>query len=126
MADPDSLPEPGWTIAARLPADVFSTTWAAHDVDVTPGVVKPGQYEVRFQPASGRDTLGIQSVELLIAGRMVPNRVQRLPGRNAFSVYRMEQTTADSPTALRVIGRITGGNPCPGEILGFVKESAER
>jgi alpha-L-fucosidase len=117
IADPDSLPEPGWLIAARWPVDAFNTTWTDRDMDVTPGVVKPGQYEVRFQPASGRDTLEIQSVELLIAGRMVPNRIQRLSGRHAFSVYRMEQTTADSPTALRVIGRITDENPCPGEIL---------
>ena len=115
LAAPNFLPDPGWIVAGRWPRDAFRGTWTPRDLDVTQGISKPGQYEVRFQPAS--DTLEIQSVDLLIAGRPIAGRVARLAKPNAFSIYRMEQTTSDSPTALRVVGRCTDDNSHPGAIL---------
>ena len=59
----------------------------------------------------------IQQVELLIAGQVIEGRVKPVggsPGR--FSIYRMEQTTPDSPSAARITARWVGPKPGPTEI----------
>jgi hypothetical protein len=104
LADPQSLPGPGWIRAARWTADAFEQA-GTRDFDVTAAVARPGQYEVAFRPDAGT-SVEIQKVELLIAGRPIPNRVSRLGEGTTFRLYRMEQTTADTPTGLRVSVRI--------------------
>ena len=108
LADPQGLPRPGWIKAGAWPASAFGRQWTTQDIDLTPGIAKPGQYEIRFRPVTDRGGLEIQTVELVIAGRVIPGRVQRLAGHDGFSLYRMEQTTADSPTAVRVVARAAG------------------
>ena len=117
LAHPETLPEPGWLKAGAWLADAFKTDWTTRDIDLSSGVHKPGHYEVRFLPASTAATLEIRNVELLIADRVIPDRVQRLAGQQTFSLYRMEQTTSDSPTAVRVTARMTGEKSGLGEVL---------
>ena len=117
LAHPETLPEPGWLKAGTWSTDAFLNDWTTRDIDLSSGVLKPGHYELRFLPDSAPARLEIQNVELLIGGRVIPDRVQRLAGQQIFSVYRMEQTTPDSPTAVRVTARTTGGKPGPGEVL---------
>jgi alpha-L-fucosidase len=116
LADPESLPSPGWTKAGAWPADAWGPQWTTRDIDLTAGIAKPGQYEIHLRPAGVRGTLEIRTVELLIAGRVIPDRVRPLPGQHRFSLYRMEQTTADFPTAVRVVARILGTPPCAGDL----------
>ena len=117
LAHPETLPEPGWLKAGAWSADAFKADWTTRDIDLSSGVHKPGHYEVQFLPASTAATLEIQNVELLIADRVIPDRVRRLAGQQDFSLYRMEQTTSDSPTAVRVTARMTGEKPGLGEVL---------
>ena len=117
LAHPETLPEPGWLKAGAWSADAFQNDWTTRDIDLSSGVQKPGHYELRFLPASAAARLEIRNVELLIAGRVIPDRVQRLAGQQNFSLYRMEQTTPDSPTAVRVTARRTGDKPGAGDVL---------
>jgi alpha-L-fucosidase len=117
LADPEMLPEPGWIAAGKWSPGAFASHATAHDIDLTAGVLKPGQYEIQFCSAPDGGTLEIQKAELVISGRAVPDRVRRLPPGNRFSLYRMEQTTPDSPTAIRVTARVAGDKPCSGQVL---------
>jgi hypothetical protein len=117
LVHPETLPEPGWLKAGTWSAAAFRNDWTTGDIDLSSGVHKPGHYELRFLPASTAASLEIRNVELLIADRVIPDRVQRLAGQQTFSLYRMEQTTSDSPTVVRVTARVTGEKPELGEVL---------
>jgi len=117
LAHPETLPEPGWLKAGAWSADAFQNDWTTRDIDLSSGVQKPGHYELRFLPVSKAARFDIQNVELLIAGRIIPDRVQRTAGQHNFSLYRMEQTTPDTPTAVRLTARMTGDKPGAGDVL---------
>jgi len=117
LTDPDMLPEPGWLKAGQWPPGAFTSHTTTHDIDLTAGVSKPGQYEIQFRSGLNGGALEIQTAELVISGRVIPDRVRRLPAGSTFSLYRMEQTTLDSPTAIRVTARVAGDKPCSGQVF---------
>jgi hypothetical protein len=106
LADPERLPDPGWTMALRWATNSFPAGGAA-DLDISAGLPRPGQYEVQFRPdAAGWSA---ERVDLVIGGQVLPGRVRRLEGRPlAFGLQRIEQTTAETPTILRVQARGDG------------------
>jgi alpha-L-fucosidase len=116
LADPEALPEPGWIKGADWASSAFSAQGALLDLDVTAGVPRPGRYEARFQAAPQAADLQIESIELMIGGQVISNRVQRLADPHRFSLFRMEQTTHESPTLLRVMARIGVGKPGGGAV----------
>ncbi len=116
LAEPDNLPAPGWIMAARWGATAFPRAGATVELDISPGVPQPGQYEVQFRPLAGK--LELENVELVLQGQVLPGRVRRIEGRaDAFGLQRIEQTTADTPTILRVKTRAASAAAAAGEVL---------
>jgi len=116
LAEPDRLPEAGWTKAASWDARAFPPGGGAAELDLSAGVPQPGQYEIRFSPRTGR--LEIESVELIIRGQVLPGRVRRLgPGESAFGLQRIEQTSAETPTILAIKARATGEASSGGDVF---------
>ncbi len=117
IATPGKLRQTNWIRAGSWEPGAFAPTLRSLDIDITRGVPKPGDYEVRFEVTDSESTVEVKSVELVIAGRVIRGRTSRLPDSHAFSLYRMEQTTADSPTAIRIEARTLESKPCKGVVL---------
>ena len=125
LASPDKLPEPGWktllswdaaTLAAAPQAGAAGADWKTWTIDLTPGIRAPGEFELAFVKTGGEGELEIKSAEFLVAGKALDGRakpVDAQPGR--FHIYRMEQTTPDTPSRVRVTARWAGGKACTGE-----------
>jgi len=106
-----------WIRAGAWGPDAFGPSWRSLDIDITRGVSKPGDYEVRLEVTDKGSKLDVTGVELVIAGRVIRGRTSRLSGSHTYRLYRMEQTTADSPTAIRIKARTSALKPCKGIVL---------
>ncbi len=127
LADPARLPDPLWKALERWTESTFAADWKTWSVDLTPGIAAPGEFELDFRKTAGPGEIEIRSVELLIAGQPIAGRARPLdgsPGR--FIVYRMEQTSADSPSAARVTARFASGRSCAGQVRIRPRQQAER
>ena len=101
LAQPDRLPAPGWTIAARWSAEDFAKDGGTADLDISAGIPQAAQYEVEFKPARGE--LDVSEALLVIQGQTLAGRVRRIEDRgNVFGLQRIEQVTPETPTILRV------------------------
>ncbi|MCY3019148.1 MAG: hypothetical protein NTW87_08995, partial [Planctomycetota bacterium] len=117
LADPADLPEPGWKTLAKWDASSFAGEPKTWTINLSPGITAPGEFELDFRKTGGEGSLEIRSVVFLVAGKVLEGRAKPIegsPGR--FSIYRMEQTTADSPSAAGVTASFPGGKACRGEV----------
>jgi alpha-L-fucosidase len=105
-----------WTRLTVLEAGALGAEWKTWTIDLTPGIRAPGEFEFEVCGTGGEGRLEVRQVELLIAGQVIEDRVKPVVSNPCrFHIYRMEQTTADSPSAARVTARWVGPKPGPGE-----------
>jgi alpha-L-fucosidase len=92
--------------------------WQTVDIDLTPIVRQPGQYEVEFLRTGGDGTLEVQRAVVEMAGTEAPRLITRLDRPLAWNINRTAQVTPDRKgrTVFRVVIRSLGPKPWQGQL----------
>lgn len=82
----------------------FQTGKARLEIDLSPFIPRPGQYEVQFERSDGHATFEIEKIELFYEGeRATPSLLTQLDEPNRFNVNRTAQITDETRSTLRVV-----------------------
>jgi len=88
------------------------------DVDLTPYLRAPGQYEVEIRKTGGQGSVEVQRAVALMAGTEAPRLTTKGDRPHAWTINRTAQVTAGAKgrTALRIVARIRGGPTWQGRL----------
>lgn len=99
------------------------TTQDFHDgkatltLDLSPFILKPGQFEVKFEQTGGKNSLRITNATLRYEGaEATPGMLTRLTNSNRFNVNRTAQVTKETSSVLIVDLTAEGGSDCEGMV----------
>lgn len=107
----------GWQRCGAWTPQSFRDGKAAFDVDLSPFILRPGQYEVRFEPTAGSSALRITKLTLLYEGEAAtPGLLTPLSAPHTFNVNRTAQVTSETSSKLRVELTPDGGTDGAGTI----------
>ena len=82
----------------------FAKGKATLEIDLSPFIPQPGQYEVRFEPAGGQANLEIAKIELFYEGEKATSTLlTRLKAPHTFNINRTAQVTGETSSALRIV-----------------------
>lgn len=102
-ASGSSLDSSGWQRCGAWAPPSFRDGKAALDVDLSPFIPQPGQYEVRFEPTADSSALRITQLTLLYEGEAAtPGLLTPLSAPHTFNVNRTAQVTSETTSKLRV------------------------
>jgi alpha-L-fucosidase len=113
-----SRTDSGWREVAAWRKVGLTNQWRTVDIDLTPYVRAPGQYEVEFRRTGGRGALAVREAVAVMAGTEAPRLITKLARPHAWNINRTAQVTADPKgrTGLRVVVRAEGGDPWRGTL----------
>jgi len=108
----------GWREVTEWKKVRLTNQWQTIDVDLTPYVRAPGQYEVAFRKTGGRAGLEVRSAVAVMAGTEAPRLITKLTRPHAWNINRTAQVTPDPKgrTGLRVVARTKGNDPWKGTL----------
>lgn len=102
-ASGSSLDSSGWQRCGAWAPPSFRDGKAALDVDLSPFIPQPGQYEVRFEPTTDSSALRITQLTLLYEGEAAtPGLLTPLSAPHTFNVNRTAQVTSETTSKLQV------------------------
>jgi len=106
----------GWREVAEWKETRLTNQWQTIDVDLTPYVRAPGQYEVEFRKTGGRAAFEVRKAVAVMAGTEAPRLITKLARLHAWNLNRTAQVTAGAKgqTGLRVVARTKGTDPWRG------------
>ncbi len=116
VADSNALP--WWKVAEWNDVSV-SEEWQSLDIDLTPYIQTPGQYEVELRGTSGRADLVVREAVPVMGGNEVQRLIHKLDRPFAWNINRTAQVTPDAKgsTVLRITLRKTDGKNWEGQLL---------
>jgi hypothetical protein len=86
-------------------------------LDLSPFILQPGQFEVKFEQTGGRHPVQILKATLLYEGEeATPGLLTRLAATNTFNVNRTAQVTKETSSGLKVEITADGGAGCVGAV----------
>ncbi|NQV34226.1 MAG: alpha-L-fucosidase [Phycisphaeraceae bacterium] len=108
-----------WQEVAAWKTTTLTTQWQILDIDLSPYILAPGQYEVEFRKTGGSGVLEVQKAMALMAGTESPHLITKLNQLHAWNINRTAQVTSGPKgrTALRVKVRATGKSPWRGDLV---------
>jgi len=108
----------GWREVAEWKKIRLTDQWQTIDIDLTPHVRAPGQYEVEFRRTGGRAALEVREAVAVIGGTEAPRLITKLARPHAWNINRTAQVTLDpkGQTGLRVMARTKGSDPWRGAL----------
>ena len=107
-----------WRLVREWKSAKLTEQWQLFDVDLTPYVRAPGQYEVEIREKSKGTSLKVKSAVAVMAGTEAPLLIKRLDKPNSWNINRTAQVT-DGPkgkTSLRIVAKYSGDGTCEGEM----------
>jgi len=109
-------PENRWKEVAGWKAVRLTAQWQILDIDLTPYIPAPGQYELEFRKTGESGALEVQEVLALMAGTESPHLITKLARPQAWNINRTAQVTSgpQGRTALRIKARATGDSSWKG------------
>jgi len=89
---------------------VLTQDWKAVDIDLTPYIPTPGQYEIEFRGLDEQGSLEVKRAVPVMGGNEAERLIETLDRPLAWNVNRTAQITPDEKgrTALRMVVRETG------------------
>ena len=104
--------------AATWTAQSFRDGRATLTLDLSPFILKPGQFEVKFEQTGGSNAASHRpSRRLLYEGEeATPGLLTRLAAPNTFNVNRTAQVTKETSSVLKVEITAEGGSDCAGTV----------
>ena len=107
---------PAWQRCGEWTARVF-TTAAPLTLDLSPFILKPGQFEVKFEQTGGQHSFRIAETTLLYEGEVAtPGLLTPLTVPNTFNVNRTAQVTQETSSVLKVELAAKDGSDCAGTV----------
>jgi alpha-L-fucosidase len=108
----------GWREVAGWRKVRPTSQWQTIDIDLTPYVRAPGQYEVELRRTGGGATLEVREAVAIMAGTAAPRLIAKLPRPHAWNINRTAQVAAgpEGRTGLRVVVRSNGSDPWSGAL----------
>ncbi|MCB1124944.1 MAG: alpha-L-fucosidase [Verrucomicrobiae bacterium] len=107
----------GWQTCGNWAVRDFHDGRAALTLDLSPFILQPGQYEVRFEPTDGKRAFRIAGATLLYEGEeATPGLLTRLEAPNSFNVNRTAQVTKETRSVLEVELTAENGSDCEGVV----------
>ncbi len=108
----------GWQEVAEWRKVRLTEEWRTVDVDLSPYVRIPGQYEVEFRRTGGKAALEVRRAVAVMAGTEAPRLIAKLNRPHAWNINRTAQVTADAKgkTVLCVEARTRGREPWKGAL----------
>ena len=96
----------------------LTTQWQTLDIDLSPYISAPGQYEVELRQTGDSGSLDVQEALAIMAGTESPHLITQLNRPHAWNINRTAQVTTgpQGKTALRIQVRTTGGSPWKGSL----------
>lgn len=112
---PDS-PDSPWQKVAGWKTATLIGEWQTIDIDLTPYIQSPGQYEVALRKTGGQAALEVREAVVLMGGTEAARLISKLDRPLAWNINRTAQVTADpkGTTVLRLVVRMTGGRDWEG------------
>ncbi len=108
---------PDWQRCGSWKAESLRDGKATLTLDLSPFILKPGQYEVKFEQTNGQNPLRIFNATLLYEGEQAtPGLLTRLEAAHSFNVNRTAQVTKETSSALKVEISADGGSDCAGTV----------
>jgi len=106
-----------WQRCGAWSAGTFRGDQATLTLDLSAFILKPGQFEVKFEQTGGKNALRITKTTLLYAGEeATPGLLTRLATPNTFNVNRTAQVTKEASSVLKVEITSDGGTDCEGAV----------
>ena len=107
----------GWQHCGAWTGQDFRDGKAVLTLELSPFIVKPGQFEVKFEQTSGQHTFRILNAMLFYEGQeATPGMLTRLTDANRFNVNRSAQVTKETKSVLKVELTADSGNDCQGTV----------
>jgi len=109
----------GWRTVTGFRTSQLGREWLALDIDLTPHIPKPGQYEVRFRQPWASPILKIKDAVVVMAGTEAPRLITALDRPLRWNINRTAQVTSDKQgrTTLRIVARLVGDGIWDGELV---------
>ena len=108
---------PGWQRCGAWTAQSFHDGKAALTLDLSPFITRPGQFEVKFEPAGASNVFRITQTTLLYEGEAAtPGLLTPLVAGMGFNVNRTAQVTRDTRSVLQVELATDRGGDCQGSV----------
>ena len=114
----DKHQEARWSQVTEWKTAKLSRKSQVFNIDLTPYIRTPGQYEVEFRKKGGAARLDVENAVVVMAGTPAPRLIKKLDRPNAWNINRTAQVT-ESPeggTSLRIIARSSGKGIWEGEM----------
>ena len=108
----------GWGAVEDWKKVLLTDRWQTIDVDLTPYIRAPGQYEVTFRRLGGSGDLAVRRAVAVMAGTEAPHLIAKLDRPHTWNVNRTAQVTADPKgrTVLRIVARTGRTDPWRGAL----------
>ncbi len=118
--DPSDRP---WQEVAGWTKISLTKKWQTIDVDLTPYVQSPGQYEVELRKTGGKANLKARKAVVLMAGTEAPRLISQLERPLTWNINRTAQVTPDAKgaTTFRVTVRTASGRDWQGRL--FIRQT---
>jgi alpha-L-fucosidase len=108
---------PGWQRCATWTAQEMARGAGMLSIDLSPYIPRPGQYEVKLEPAEGSAPVRIEKATLFFEGEeATPGMLTRSDSPLSFNVNRTAQVTRDTTSALKVAVTFGGGTGAGGTV----------
>lgn len=125
VSEQDSVPvdnhgqTSAWQEVAAWNTTNLTTQWQTLDIDLSPYILAPGQYEVAFRQTGASGTLAVQNAMIVMAGTESPHLITPLNRPHAWNINRTAQvaTGPQGKTALRVKLKARGNSPWQGDLV---------
>jgi len=106
-----------WQRCGTWTAESFLNDHAALTLDLSPFIIRPGQFEVKFEQTGGQHRLRVTEATLFYEGEeATPGLLTRLADANVFNINRTAQVTAETSSVLKVVITVDGGEGCNGTV----------
>jgi hypothetical protein len=108
---------PGWQRCGAWTAQTFRNGQATLTLDLSPFILKPGQFEVKFEQTGGINPFRVGKATLLYEGEEAsPGLLTQLSAPYTFNVNRTGQVTQETSSVLKVELAADGGTDCSGVV----------
>ncbi len=108
---------PRWQRCGAWSAKDFHNGQATLTLDLSPFILQPGQFEVKFEQTGGRHSLRITKATLLYEGEeATPGLLTPVADSHTFHVNRTAQVTHETSSVLKVDVTADGGSDCEGVV----------